>query len=32
MSKILSDVEVKQTLDGKGNIKEKRVSQREVTL
>lgn len=32
MSKILSDVEVKQTLDGKGNIKEKRVSQREVTI
>lgn len=32
MGKILSDVEVKQTMDGKGNIKERRVSQREVTI
>ena len=32
MGKVLSDVEVKQTVDSKGNVKERRISKHEVTI
>ena len=32
MGKIISDIEVNKTLDDKGNIKERRISKREVTI